>query len=206
MAESDNSSEIPIKIENSTKSDIEEQNKPVDTSNNVDSITSEIEIEDNEVTIEKLHQLLSEEKQKVATLDEKFKHTLADFQNLERKTRSDIENGVNTEIDKFMLDFLQIYDDFIRAKNVFVENTVNVEGLNSILKNMDSLLSKYNVIPIDSIGEIFNPNFHEAISIVEDPSLDDNTITKEIRKGYISHHRVIRPALVEISKKSNLNE
>ena len=201
MAESDNSSEIPIKIEDSIKSDIKESSKPVDTSHNGDSVVSEIEIEDNEAIIEKLQELLSKEKQKVATLDEKLKHTLADFQNLERKTKSDIENGVNTEIDKFMLDFLQIYDDFIRAKNVFAKSTANVEGLDSILKNMDSLLSKYNVMPIDSIGEIFNPNFHEAISIIEDQSLDDNTITKEIRKGYISHQRVIRPALVENIKK-----
>mgnify|MGYP002623892485 FL=1 len=67
---------------------------------------------------------------------------------------------------------------------------------------MNSLLTKYGVVQIDAIGEIFNPNFHEAISVIEDDSLDENTITKEIRKGYISHQRVIRPALVEISKKS----
>ena len=66
---------------------------------------------------------------------------------------------------------------------------------------MDSLLSKYHVQPIDALGEIFNPNFHEAISITTDSDLDDGTITKEIRKGYISHERVIRPTLVEISKK-----
>ena len=66
---------------------------------------------------------------------------------------------------------------------------------------MDSLLKKYNIISIDALGEIFDPNFHEAISIISDPDLDDNTITKEIRKGYISHERVIRPTLVEISKK-----
>ena len=66
---------------------------------------------------------------------------------------------------------------------------------------MDSLLKKYHIEPIDALGEIFNPNFHEAISIINDADLDDNTITKEIRKGYISHERVIRPTLVEISKK-----
>ena len=66
---------------------------------------------------------------------------------------------------------------------------------------MDSLLKKYQVIPIDALGEIFDPNFHEAISIITDVDLDDNTITKEIRKGYISQKRVIRPTLVEISKK-----
>ena len=73
--------------------------------------------------------------------------------------------------------------------------------LDSILKNMDSLLEKYHIKEIDALGEIFNPNFHEAISIISDPDLDDNTITKELRKGYISHERVIRPTLVEISKK-----
>ncbi len=77
------------------------------------------------------------------------------------------------------------------------------DGLNSILKNMESLMQKYHVVPIDALGEIFNPNFHEAISITTDPDLDDNTITKEIRKGYISHERIIRPTLVEISKKEN---
>ncbi|MDH5665362.1 MAG: nucleotide exchange factor GrpE, partial [Nitrosopumilus sp.] len=90
---------------------------------------------------------------------------------------------------------------FVRAKEVFSESKVNSEGLDSILKNMDSLLKKYHIEPIDALGEIFNPNFHEAISIINDPDLDDNTITKEIRKGYISHERVIRPTLVEISKK-----
>ncbi|HET9008731.1 MAG TPA: nucleotide exchange factor GrpE, partial [Nitrosarchaeum sp.] len=128
-------------------------------------------------------------------------HVLADYQNLTRKTQSDIEKGVNTKIDEFMLDFLKIYDDFIRAKQVFAESNINTEGLDSILKNMDSLLSKYNVTPIDALGEIFDPNFHEAISIIADSNLDDNTITKELRKGYISHKRVIRPTLVEISKK-----
>jgi molecular chaperone GrpE len=57
------------------------------------------------------------------------------------------------------------------------------------------------VAPIDALGEIFDPNIHEAISVITDSSLDDNTITKEIRKGYISQKRIIRPTLVEISKK-----
>jgi molecular chaperone GrpE len=53
-----------------------------------------------------------------------------------------------------------------------------------------------------ALGEVFDPNLHEAISIIKDDSLDDNTITKELRKGYISHNRTLRPTLVEISKKS----
>jgi len=66
---------------------------------------------------------------------------------------------------------------------------------------MDSLLEKNNVSPIEALGEKFDPNLHEAISVINDNKLDDSTITKEIRKGYISKNRVIRPSLVEISKK-----
>ena len=153
------------------------------------------------LTIEQLENLLEKEKQKIQNYEEKIKHVLADYQNLNKKTQSDIEKGVNTKIDEFMLDFLNIYDDFIRAKQVFTEDKINTEGLDSILKNMDSLLVKYNVTSIGALGEIFDPNFHEAISIITDSDLDDNTITKELRKGYISHKRVIRPTLVEISKK-----
>ena len=113
-----------------------------------------------------------------------------------------MEGVLSKKIDEFVLDFLKIYDDFVRAKEVFAENKIDTQGLDGILKNMDSLLKKYHIQPLEAIGEIFDPNFHEAISIVDDDSLDDDTITKEIRKGYISHQRVIRPALVEISKKS----
>lgn len=166
-----------------------------------DQFNDLIQIDTENLTSNELKNLLEKEKQKTQVYEEKIKHILADYQNLNRKTQSDIEKGVNTKIDEFMLDFLTIYDDFIRAKQVFTESKINTEGLDSILKNMNSLLVKYNVVVIDALGEIFDPNFHEAISIIPDSELDDNTVTKELRKGYISHKRVIRPTLVEISKK-----
>ena len=159
--------------------------------------------ESSDVVQENCSDLLDAEKQKTSECEEKLKHILADFQNLSRKTQSDIENGINAKVDEFLLDFLKIYDDFIRARDVFSENKINTEGLDSILKNMDSMLKKYGVTPIDALGEIFDPNIHEAISVISDPNLDDNTITKEIRKGYISQNRIIRPTLVEISKKDD---
>ncbi|MFB5610664.1 MAG: nucleotide exchange factor GrpE [Nitrosopumilaceae archaeon] len=160
------------------------------------------ESEEPELSVDELKDLLSKEKEKTTEYELKLKHALADLQNLDRRTQSDIQNGVDTKIDQFMIEFLQIYDDFVRAKESFSQNDVNAEGLDSILKNMDSLLSKNNITPIDALGEIFDPKLHEAISIIEDPTLDENTITKELRKGYISHNRVIRPTLVEISKKT----
>ena len=191
MSEENNSDEIPVEVISDEKietNNSEEESKHID---NLEQIS------------EDPTKLLELEKQKVSQSEEKLKHVLADFQNLSRKTQSDIENGVNSKINEFMLDFIKIYDDFIRAKEVISESKINADGLNSILKNMESLMQKYNVTPIEALGEIFNPNYHEAISIISDSTLDDNTITKEIRKGYISHERIIRPTLVEISKKED---
>jgi molecular chaperone GrpE len=194
MSTETNPDDVPVNIISENQSE---------TSSN--EIISETNSEENKSsqTNEELTKLLDIEKQNVIEIDEKLKHVLADFQNLNKKTQSDIQNGVNAKVDEFVLDFLKIYDDFIRAKEVFSENKINTDGLDSILKNMDSLLKKYQVSPIDALGEIFNPNSHEAISIISDSNLDDNTITKEIRKGYISQNRIIRPTLVEISKKDD---
>jgi len=163
---------------------------------------NELEEESNDTfSLDEFRNLLEEEKKRSEDLENKLKHALADFQNLTKKTQLEIKNGINTRITQFMIEFLKIYDDFIRAKEVFSKNEGNIEGLDSIIKNMDSLLEQNNVNPIDALGEIFDPKLHEAISIINDPKLEDNTITKEIRKGYISHTKVIRPSLVEISKK-----
>jgi len=187
--------------------DLSAENNPDEIPINVTSTNEpNIDLEESEssqINFKELTKLLELEKQKVFESEEKLKHVLADFQNLSKKTQSDIELGIDTKINEFVLDFLKIYDDFIRAKNVFGENKINIDGLDSILKNMNSLLRKYNVTPIEALGEIFNPNFHEAISIISDPDLDDDTITKEIRKGYISQNTVVRPTLVEISKKDD---
>jgi len=190
LSDEKKSDEIPVEVisENET-----------DSSNAKESEN----VNNNDHNSEDLSKLLELEKQKSSQFEEKLKHVLADFQNLSRKTQNDIEVGVNSKINEFMLDFLKIYDDFQRAKDVLSESKINADGLNSILKNMESLMEKYNVKPIDALGEIFDPNFHEAISIVSDSTLDDNTITKEIRKGYISQKAILRPTLVEISKKEN---
>lgn len=148
---------------------------------------------DNE--IEQLEQTLN-------NCEDKLKRSLADYINLERKTKSDIQNGIAEKLDKFMIQFLTIYDDLVRAKEVLKKENPEVQGLDGIIKNIDSLLESYGVTPINALGELFDPNLHEAIAVISDDSLDDNTITKELRKGYISHNRTLRPTLVEISKKS----
>ena len=197
MTDKDDEIQIEIQSEDDTEH-IENYEKKLEKEENVS--------DDSTDKISELNNLLLTEKQNVSDLQEKLKRSLADFQNLQRKTQTDIEYGVNTQLDKFMIKFLTIYDDFVRAKTVLAEEKVNTSGFDSILKNIEALLKEYHVNPINAIGEVFDPNLHEAVSVIEDDSLDEGTITKEIRKGYISQNRVIRPTVVEISKKQKLEK
>ncbi len=152
--------------------------------------------------LNELKELLEKEKQNTSAAVEKWKRALADYQNLEKRKEQEIIDKVNTKIDALILDFLNIYENFVRAKDVYVNEDISVEGLDIIIKNMESILSEYKVKPIDTVGKIFDPNLHEAVSTVNEQSLDDNTITKEIAKGYISQNRVIKVSKVVVSKKN----
>ena len=145
---------------------------------------------------------LEQEKEKAVSYEKKIQYLLADFENLKKRSEIDIQNRVNSITDGIVLKFLGIYDDFARAKDALSKQNVNTVGLDAILKNMDVFLAEFGVKPIEAVGEIFDPKLHEAISVKGDPALDDNTITAELRKGYILKDRVIRPSLVEISKRN----
>ena len=155
---------------------------------------------------DELKEFLEKEKQNTNDYIEKWKRALADYENLKKRTDLDIVNKVTTEVNKIMLNFLTVYEDLIRAKNVLVDDQKDTEGLGAIIKNMDSIFNEYNIKVIDAIGQTFNPNLHEAVSIVEDENLDDDTIKEEIAKGYISGNNVIKPSKVIVSKKSIKNE
>lgn len=186
------------------------QNNRIDLTSNTDEIddlldevtaNNEEGKEQETENIKELKNQLEREKEKVASQEKKIQYLLADFENLKKRTESDVQNKVNSIIDDLILKFLSIYDDFIRARDALSKQNVNVNGLDAILKNMNSFLSEYGIRPIEALGEVFDPRLHEAISIRSDSSLDDDTITAELRKGYILKDRVIRPSLVEISKK-----
>lgn len=152
--------------------------------------------------LETLKILLEQEKEKTSSYEKKIQYLLGDFENLKKRSETDIQNRVNSITDGVVLKFLGIYDDFIRAKDALSKQNINTTGLDAILKNMDTFLVEFGVTPIGAVGKIFNPKLHEAISIKEDPTLDDDAITAELRKGYILKDRVIRPSLVEISKRN----
>ena len=152
--------------------------------------------------LNELKELLEKEKQNTSAAVEKWKRALADYQNLEKRKEQEIIDKVNINTDKLIIDFLNVYENFVRAKNVYVNKKISVEGLDIIIKNMESILSEYKVKPIEAAGKMFDPNLHEAVSTVNEQGLDDNTITKEIAKGYISQNRVIKASKVIVNTKN----
>ena len=185
---------MPEEEKNSFENDKTDQENASSTENGI-----ETELEND--FAKNLFPLIHEYKQKLSTCEDKLQRALADYQNLEKRNQTEIQQRVLQKTNQLMLNFIVIYEDFVRAKTALTNDEVNSEGLDAIIKNMEMLLSENNIKPIDAIGETFDPRLHEAVSTVEDDSLDEGTITKEVAKGYISFQEAIRPSKVIVSKK-----
>ena len=146
-------------------------------------------------------EIIKDDEDKLSICEDKLQRALADYQNLDRRNKIEISQKILHKTNQLMLSFIGIYEDFIRAKTALINDNSNTEGLDGVIKNMENILYENNIKPIDAIGEIFDPKFHEAVSIVEDNSLDEGTITQEVAKGYISFQEVIKPSKVIVSKK-----
>jgi molecular chaperone GrpE len=142
----------------------------------------------------------------------KLRYLMADFDNYRKQMEKQLASKAESIKAELLLKFLNIRDDYIRAlsmaKQSKSDKEVVIEGLEGILKNIDSLLSSEDVREIEAIGTPFDPNVHDAIAYSERNDLAENTVTAEIRKGYMLNGRVLRPSLVEISKivKNSVND
>ncbi len=179
----------------------EKELQSVEESDQAINDNSEIYTKSQSDFAKNLFPIIEEYKQKLVTCEDNLQRALADYQNLEKRSQTDIHQRVLQKTNQLMLNFIGIYEDFIRAKIALKNNGVDTEGLDGIIKNMEILLTENNIKPIDAIGEIFDTKLHEAVSIIIDDSLDEDTITQEVAKGYISFLEVIRPAKVIVSKK-----
>lgn len=142
----------------------------------------------------------------------KMRYLMADFDNYRKQMEKQLASKAESIKAELLLKFLNIRDDYLRALSVArqskLEQVVVIEGLEGILKNIDSLLASEGVREIEAVGTPFDPNVHDAIAYSARDDLAENTVTTEIRKGYMLNGRVLRPSLVEISKivKNSVND
>ena len=182
--------------------DDDDTSKTSKTNQNLDT---ELSIEDVTAELKETRDDLEHYRKLYDDTFNKLKYSLADFDNY----RKNIEKQNALRILSVKADILStvvnLREDFLRALDTLKHHKVDIsilEGLTNILKNIDLFLEKENVLEIKALNNVFDPNFHEIIgfSYVEDDA-EENIITKEIRKGYLLNDRVLRPSLVEVSKK-----
>lgn len=129
----------------------------------------------------------------------------AEMQNLRRRTEQDIEKAHKYGQERFSTELLSVMDNLERALDAASANedeTVKAiyDGVDLTLKSFADCFKRFNIEAIDPIGEPFDPQLHQAMSIQENPDVEPNTVIGVMQKGYTLHGRVMRPAMVMVSK------
>ena len=185
-----NTKEIKKEEENSTeKAQVEKNNKEKD---------------------EKKKDLSPEEK--ILELEDKLARTLAEMENQRRRFEKEKEDAFEYGGVSFARESLNLIDNLERAKQS-LENDKTLKGTDILKKTLEhfdilkkdlvSTFKKNNVKEIDSFNKKLDPNFHQAMLEIEDDEKEPGTIIQEIQKGFTMKDRLLRPALVGVSKKSS---
>ena len=182
--------------------------KNKEQNNTEEAIKDKSEIKNSE---EKEFKKQQSPEEKIKDLEDKVTRIYADMENQRRRYEKEKEEAFEYGGFSFARESLNLIDNLERSK-VALENDnelKNTEALKKIIehleiinKDMLSILKKNNIEVIKSINEKLDPNFHQAMMEVEDDAKDPGTIVQEIQKGFMMKDRLLRPALVCVSKKT----
>lgn len=131
--------------------------------------------------------------------DTKYMRLMADFQNFKRRTekeKSDIYAYANEQI---ALGLLEVIDNFERALDHESTDKAYAEGMELILKQLIEVLKKSGIEEIKTLGEEFDPNFHNAVMMEDNPDFESGKVTEVLQKGYTLNSKVIRPSMVKVN-------
>ena len=168
----------------------------------------EVKAPENQENNEEKKELTPEEKLKET--EEKLLRSLAEIENQRRRFEKEIKDAFEFGSFNFAKESLAILDNLQRAKEA-IQNDEKLkdnkdldkflENINIIEKDLVSIFEKNRIKKIEVKEKKFDPNFHQAMSEIEDENKDQGTILHEIQAGYMLGDRLLRPALVSVSKK-----
>jgi len=153
--------------------------------------------------------------EKILELEDKVVRAIAEMENQRRRFEKEREDAFSYGGFAFAKENLNLIDNLERSKQILEndETLKNSEALKKtlehfdiIIKDMLSILSKNNIIPLDSIGKKLDPNFHQAMMEIDDDQKEPGTIIQEIQRGFMMKDRLLRPSLVGVSKKTENKE
>ncbi|MGY0216910.1 nucleotide exchange factor GrpE [Endozoicomonadaceae bacterium StTr2] len=127
----------------------------------------------------------------------------ADMQNVRRRAQLDVEKAHKFSVEKFAKDMLPVVDSLDRALETIPADDENVkamrEGIEMTLNLFIDSLKKHGVEAINPVGEPFDPQKHEAMSMLPNPDMEPNTVMNVFQKGFLLNGRLVRPAMVVVS-------
>ena len=185
-----------------------EQNQNFKEAENKEPISEEAN-QNNENKEEQLAEKSPEEN--ILELEDKLARTFAEMENQRRRFEKEKEEAFEYGGFSFAREALNLIDNLERSKQTLQndESLKNSEALKKMLEHFDiinkdllSIFSKNNIRPIDSLNKKLDPNFHQAMMEIENDQKEPGTIVQEVQKGFTIKDRLLRPALVGVSKKS----
>jgi molecular chaperone GrpE len=137
-------------------------------------------------------------------LKDRLLRQAAELENFKKRSQREKTEFLRRANEAMTKDLLPVLDNMERALDHVDESGENssvLEGLNMIYQELVKVMTNHGLEPIKALGEPFNPEFHEAMMQEENPEAEDNTVIRELQKGYLFQERLLRPAMVVVSKK-----
>jgi len=150
-----------------------------------------------------MQELVKLQEELVAAKDQSLR-TQAEMQNLRRRSERDVENAHKYALEKFIGELLPVVDNLERALQAVDQNNEELkaftEGVELTLKSFQDVLVRYKVEAVEPKGQPFDPELHQAMSMLEMPEEAPNTVIDVFQKGYTLNGRLVRPAMVVVAK------
>ena len=159
--------------------------------------------------MERMHRIITELQAEVDGNKDKMLRTVAEMENLRRRTAKEVTDAKTYSAANFARDMLSVSDNLRRAIEAVPEEAkaagdkgflALIEGVEMTERSMLSTLEKNGVKKLSPINEKFDPNFHQAMFEVPNPEVPNNTVCEIIQDGYVIGKRVLRPAMVGVAK------
>lgn len=164
---------------------------------------TENSVTENEPKLAELEKALLEAKTKAEENWSLYLEAKAETENVRKRASRDVESAHKYALDKFIPELLAIKDSLemgLKAAEDSSEIEKFIEGNNLTLKLFNDTLVKFNVVEVFPHGEAFNPELHQAMTMIPSEEHPANTVVDVIQKGYTLNERLIRPALVVVSQ------
>ena len=142
--------------------------------------------------------------EQIEDLKNQVLYAKAEAENIRRRSYEEADKTRKFAIEGFSQELLSVKDSLeasLGSDNV--DNKILIDGVELTLKQLNAVFEKFNIVEINPIGEKFDPNEHQAMSMVESKEQESNTVLSVLQKGYKLNDRVIRPAMVSVVKNND---